>query len=95
MSPDALRSVTDSSEEDETTPIRPVVVVARDAPTTAAEEPFSLAERVARYEQSLIEDALRATGGNQARAARLLRTTERILGYRVQRYGIDCSRYRV
>lgn len=54
----------------------------------------SLAEMVSRYEKGLIESALRATRGNRARAARLLRTTERILGYRVQQYGIDCGAFR-
>lgn len=54
----------------------------------------SLAEMASRYEKGLIESALRATRGNRARAARLLRTTERILGYRVQQYGIDCGAYR-
>ena len=54
----------------------------------------SLAELVAGYERGLIERALRATRGNRSRAARLLRTTERIVGYRVQQYGIDCSLFR-
>lgn len=57
-------------------------------------ETASLQELVARYERRLIEAALARTRGNRARAAKLLNTTERILGYRVQRYGIDCSLYR-
>src|SRR5436309_677104 len=43
----------------------------------------SLAGRVASYEKELIQDALKTTGGNRARAAKLLNTTERILGYRI------------
>ena len=54
----------------------------------------SLGGLVADYERRLIEAALDRTGGNRAQAARLLRTTERILGYRVQRYGIDCEAFR-
>lgn len=54
----------------------------------------SLAEMVSRYEKQLIEQALQTTRGNRSRAARLLRTTERIVGYRVQQYGIDCSVFR-
>lgn len=54
----------------------------------------SLAEMVSRYERGVIERALEATRGNRSRAAKLLRTTERIVGYRVQQYGIDCSLYR-
>jgi Nif-specific regulatory protein len=53
----------------------------------------SLADNVAAFERDLIQDALKSTRGNRARAARLLQTTERILGYKVQKYGIDCVRF--
>ena len=53
-----------------------------------------LSDLVASYERRLIEDALRGTRGNRARAARILQTTERILGYRIQQYGIDCAQFR-
>ncbi len=53
-----------------------------------------LSDLVATYERRLIEDALRSTHGNRARAARILQTTERILGYRIQQYGIDCAEFR-
>ncbi len=56
--------------------------------------PGSLAELVANFERNLIEDTLKTTGGNQSKAARILQTTERILGYRIRRYGIDSDRYR-
>jgi Nif-specific regulatory protein len=39
-------------------------------------------------------DALKTARGNQARAARLLRTTERILGYKVRKHRIECARFR-
>jgi len=42
----------------------------------------------------LIHDALKTTRGNRKRAAQLLDTTERILGYKVKKYGIDCARFR-
>ena len=54
----------------------------------------SLADRVASYEKELIQDALKTTGGNCARAAKLLNTTERILGYRIKKYAIACDRLR-
>lgn len=54
----------------------------------------SLAHLVALFEKRLIEEALRATRGNRAKAARLLRTTERIVGYRVRQYGIDWRAHR-
>jgi Nif-specific regulatory protein len=54
----------------------------------------SLGEAVAAFESNLIQDALKSTRGNRARAARLLNTTERILSYKVRRYGIDPHRFK-
>jgi Nif-specific regulatory protein len=55
---------------------------------------LSLDETVGAYESDLIQDALKTTRGNRKRAAQLLDTTERILGYKVKKYGIDCDRFR-
>ena len=55
---------------------------------------LSLTESVASYEKELIQDALKTTRGNMARAARLLDTTERIVGYKIQKYRINASRFR-
>lgn len=46
------------------------------------------------YEKDMIVDALKSTRGNQAKAARLLDTTERILNYKVKKYQIDYRRFR-
>jgi Nif-specific regulatory protein len=54
----------------------------------------SLKDAVAGYERDLILDALKTTRGNRAKAARLLDTTERILNYKVQGYGIDVRRFK-
>ena len=54
----------------------------------------SLKAAVAGYERDLIQDALKTTRGNRAKAARLLDTTERILNYKVRGYGIDPRRFR-
>jgi len=54
----------------------------------------SLGDAVAAYEKDLIQDALKTTRGNRAKAARLLDTTERIINYKVRRYGIDARRFR-
>ncbi len=54
----------------------------------------SLSEAVGVFESNLIQDALKSSRGNRARAARLLSTTERILNYKVRRYGIDPGRFR-
>ena len=55
---------------------------------------LSLDDAVGAYESDLIQDALKTTRGNRKRAAQLLDTTERILGYKVKKYGIDCERFR-
>jgi len=54
----------------------------------------SLKDAVVAYERDLILDALKTTRGNRAKAARLLDTTERILNYKVQGYGIDVRRFK-
>src|SRR5947207_1510515 len=53
-----------------------------------------LKEAVSAYEKDLIQDALKTTRGNRAKAARLLDTTERIVNYKVRAYGIDSTRFR-
>src|SRR5215472_15966119 len=55
---------------------------------------MSLDQAVSSFEKDLIQDALKTARGNRARAARLLDTTERILGYKVKKYEIDCRRFR-
>ncbi len=54
----------------------------------------SLTQALATYEKELIMDALKTTRGNQAKAARLLDTTERIIGYKIKKYQIDVSRFK-
>jgi Nif-specific regulatory protein len=55
---------------------------------------MALTESVAAYEKDLIQDALKSTRGNRAKAARLLSSTERILNYKIGKYAIDCRRFR-
>ena len=54
----------------------------------AARRNPSLVEAVATLERRTIEDALNTSQGNLARAARALGTTERILRYKVEKYGL-------
>ena len=54
----------------------------------------SLRTSVEAYEKDLIQDTLKTTRGNRARAAKLLRTTERVINYKAKKYGIDCSRFK-
>lgn len=64
------------------------------AETSGTESRMTLASAVAAFERDVIVDALKSTGGNVAKAARHLESTERILGYKVKKYGIDPQRFR-
>jgi Nif-specific regulatory protein len=55
---------------------------------------LSLASAMEAYERDLIQDALKTARGNRAKAAKLLDSTERIIGYKVKKYGIRCDRFR-
>ncbi|MBN1408213.1 MAG: sigma 54-interacting transcriptional regulator [Calditrichaceae bacterium] len=54
----------------------------------------SLTNAVFTYEKELIQEALKSASGNKARAARLLDTTERILGYKIEKYEINVNRFK-
>ena len=54
----------------------------------------SLKSAVENYERDLLLDTLKSARGNQAEVARLLRTTSRIVGYKLQKHRIDPARYR-
>jgi len=55
---------------------------------------LSFAASVEADERDIILDALKSTRGNMKKAAELLGTTERIIGYKVKKYNIDGSRFR-
>ena len=54
----------------------------------------SLSRAVQAYEKDLIQDALKTARGSRIKAAKLLDSTQRIVGYKVRKYGIDCRRFR-
>ena len=54
----------------------------------------SLGEAMAAYEKDLLQDSLKSARGNRAKAARLLRTTDRIFNYKVRQLGIDWKRFK-
>jgi len=56
---------------------------------------LALGRAVGSFERDLILDALKTARGNRAKAARLLDATERIVGYKIRKYGIDCNRFKV
>ena len=55
---------------------------------------FALESAVATFEKDIILDALKTARGNRAKAARLLSTTERVIGYKIKTHRIDCSRFK-
>ena len=55
---------------------------------------LSLESSIEAFERDIIMDALKTTRGNRKRAAKLLDTTERVIGYKVRKYAIDCDRFR-
>ena len=55
---------------------------------------LSLQDALEAYEKDLIQDALKTTRGNRAKAARLLSTTGRIMNYKVRQLGIDWRRFK-
>ena len=55
---------------------------------------MSLKDAVTSYEKELIQDALKSSRGNRAKAARLLNTTERILNYKITNHEIDVARFK-
>lgn len=59
-----------------------------------AKEIDGLQETLDSLERTLIQEALRHCGGNQAKAATELGITERLMGLRVKKYGIDPKRFR-
>ena len=65
-------------------PVRPV-------PMTTIDEGLSIADVLRAKERELVESALRAEGGIQARAARRLGVSRANLNYRIQKLGINIS----
>lgn len=54
----------------------------------------SLEALVGNFEKDLIVDALKSTKGNKSKSAAMLKTTERVLGYKTEKYGIDFKKFR-
>ncbi|HMO80404.1 MAG TPA: sigma 54-interacting transcriptional regulator [Pyrinomonadaceae bacterium] len=64
------------------------------AEVTGTVTDLSLESAVAAFERDIIQDALKSSKGNITRAALSLGSTERIVGYKIRKYGIDVKRFR-
>ncbi len=54
----------------------------------------TLEKMVAAYERDLIAQELKNSFGNQSETARKLGTTKRVIQYKVQKYEIDCAKFK-
>ncbi|MFQ5646392.1 MAG: sigma-54 interaction domain-containing protein [bacterium] len=59
----------------------------------STDTPASLEEQIKAYENDLIIEALKKASGNQSEAARLLKTTKRVLSYKVKKNALDPHKY--
>jgi Nif-specific regulatory protein len=64
------------------------------AESTGTQLHSTLEEAIDNLERELVQDALKSTKGNMAKAARLLGVTERIMGLRVAKHGIEPKHYK-
>jgi Nif-specific regulatory protein len=64
------------------------------AEVTGTVTDLSLDSAVEAFERDMIQDALKSTKGNIAKAARSLGSTERIVAYKMKKYSIDPRRFR-
>jgi len=54
----------------------------------------TLGEMIANFEKEIIVEELKRSHGNMSRAARALGITERIMGLRIDKFGVDIKRYK-
>lgn len=64
------------------------------AELTGTETRVTLASAVEAFERDMIQDTLKSSRGNIAKAAKMLDSTERILGYKIKKYGVNPRRFR-
>ena len=63
------------------------------AETSGTQSSGDLRRMVDAYERDIVVDALKSTRGNISGAARMLQTTQRILGYKINKYQINPKQY--
>jgi Nif-specific regulatory protein len=64
------------------------------AEETGTQQTQSLGEAMETFERELLIDALKTSRGNMRRAAKALRTTERIFGYKVKKHSLNPKQYK-
>ncbi len=71
----------------------PATLQRSDTSNTRSED-LSYEEMVSNFEREIIIDALKKTKGNKSKAADLLKTTQRIIGYKIANLEIDFNKYK-
>jgi len=74
-----------------TSHLPPALRAARLSPLT---DQLSLRQATEAFEKEIVQEALQRASGNRSTAARLLKTTRRVLNYKVRRYNIDWQRFK-
>ncbi|MFH1241698.1 MAG: sigma 54-interacting transcriptional regulator [Pseudomonadota bacterium] len=69
----------------------PTLQTAKDTDTQQSQ---SLRDAIERFERELLIDALKTSRGNMRQAAKALKTSERIFGYKIKNLGITPKQYR-
>ena len=64
------------------------------AEDTGTQQSQSLIDAVERFEKELLIDSLKTSRGNMRHAAKAMKTTERIFGYKIKKYSIYPKQYR-
>jgi Nif-specific regulatory protein len=64
------------------------------AEVSGTETKVTLESMVEAFESDLIQDTLKSSRGNVAKAARMLDSTERIINYKIKKYGIIPKRFK-
>lgn len=74
--------------------IRPEHLPPHLLPESAEVTAESLEEQVAQFEQKILKEALVFCNGNQRKTAEYLKTTKRIVQYKIEKYEINCQEYK-
>ncbi len=62
---------------------------------SASKHQLSLAAAVENFERELLIEAMKECYGNQTRAAKYLGSSLRVINYKIGKYGLDCSKFKL
>ncbi|NOX25608.1 MAG: GAF domain-containing protein [Deltaproteobacteria bacterium] len=62
---------------------------------SASKNPLSFSAAVENFERELLIEALKECYGNQTKAAKYLDSSLRVINYKIGKYGLDCSKFKL